>query len=590
VADGWPRGVCAAAGPGTLAATIRFPGRDAEENGAHYMDTQRLILLVIFSFSLVLLWDAWEKANQPPPQVAASAVQSQGVPTPTPRTSPENLSASTSPSTARATGVPGAEAPAAQGTTVQVRTDLVVATINTLGGTLQRLELLKHKAQADENKNFVLLGRSYNYDAESGLIGDGLPNHRTIWRVLPGPRELSVGEDKLEVRLAAEGPNGLSVEKVYTFHRNRYLIDVGFEIKNRGTAPVTADTYFQLVRNDKDPPGQTHTSRTYFGPVMYTAESKYKKISFSDIEEGKAEYPKHADDGWIGIVQHYFVSAWVPTGKLPREFYLKHLPDGLFAAGLIVSTPRVAPGASVRVDVPLFAGPQEQKRLRSVAPGFDLVVDYGWLSIIAWPLFWLLEKYHGLTGNWGVAIILLTITVKLVFFPLSAASYKSMAKMKLVTPRLTKLREMYGNDRAKLNQAMMELYKTEKINPLGGCFPIVVQIPVFIALYWTLLAAIELRHAPFIFWIKDLSALDPYYVLPILMTISMVIQTRMNPKPPDPVQAKVMTFMPFVFSVFFFFFPAGLVLYWLVNNILSILQQWQIQRMFTRDKPAHDKR
>ena len=257
---------------------------------------------------------------------------------------------------------------------------------------------------------------------------------------------------------------------------------------------------------------------------------------------------------------------------------------------MIVATPRVAAGASARVDVPLFAGPQEQKRLKSVAPGFDLVVDYGWLSIIAWPLFWLLEKYHGLTGNWGVAIILLTITVKLVFFPLSAASYKSMAKMKLVTPRLTKLREMYGNDRAKLNQAMMELYKTEKINPLGGCFPILVQIPVFIALYWTLLAAIELRHAPFIFWIKDLSALDPYYVLPILMTISMVIQTRMNPKPPDPVQAKVMTFMPFVFSVFFFFFPAGLVLYWLVNNILSILQQWQIQRMFTRDKPAHGKR
>ena len=554
------------------------------------MDTQRLVLLVIFGFSLVLLWDAWEKASQPPPQIAAPAAQREGVPTPTPRPSPDNVSAAPSPSATRAAGVPGAEAVATRGTMVQVRTDLVVATINTLGGTLQRLELLKHKAQADENKNFVLLGPNYDYEAESGLIGDGLPNHRTIWRILPGPRELEAGADKLEVRLAADGPNGLSVEKVYTFRRNHYLIDVAFEIKNRGTAPATADAYFQLVRDDKDPPGQTHTSRTYFGHVMYTSESKYKKISFSDIAEGKAEYPQHADDGWIGIVQHYFVSAWVPNGKLPREYYLKRLPDGLFAAGLIVATPRVAAGASARVDVPLFAGPQEQKRLKSVAPGFDLVVDYGWLSIIAWPLFWLLEKYHGLTGNWGVAIILLTITVKLVFFPLSAASYKSMAKMKLVTPRLTKLREMYGNDRAKLNQAMMELYKTEKINPLGGCFPILVQIPVFIALYWTLLAAIELRHAPFIFWIKDLSALDPYYVLPILMTISMVIQTRMNPKPPDPVQAKVMTFMPFVFSVFFFFFPAGLVLYWLVNNILSILQQWQIQRMFTRDKPAHGKR
>jgi YidC/Oxa1 family membrane protein insertase len=553
------------------------------------MDTQRLVLLVIFSFSLVLIWNAWEKANQQPTQYAAPATQSQGVPTPTPRPSAENLSPAMA-STGRATGVPGAKTPVAPGATVEVRTDLLVATISTVGGTLERLELLKHKAQADENKDFVLLGQSFAYEAESGLIGDGFPNHRTVWRVLPGPRELAASADKLEVRFVADGPNGLSVEKIYTFHRNRYLIDVSLDLKNQGTTPVTADAYFQLVRNDKDPPGQTHTSRTYFGPVLYTAESKYKKISFSDIEEGKAEYPKHADDGWIGIVQHYFVSAWVPRGKLPREFYLKRLPDGLFAAGLIVSTPRLAPGASARVDVPLYAGPQEQKRLKGVAPGFDLVVDYGWLSIIAWPLFWLLEKYHSLTGNWGVAIILLTVTVKLVFFPLSAASYKSMARMKLVTPRLTKLREMYGNDRAKLNQAMMELYKTEKINPLGGCFPIVVQIPVFIALYWVLLGAIELRHAPFIFWIKDLSALDPYYVLPILMTISMVIQTRMNPKPPDPVQAKVMTFMPFVFSVFFFFFPAGLVLYWLVNNILSILQQWQIQRMFARDKPAHGKR
>jgi YidC/Oxa1 family membrane protein insertase len=237
----------------------------------------------------------------------------------------------------------------------------------------------------------------------------------------------------------------------------------------------------------------------------------------------------------------------------------------------------------------LFAGPEEQQRLKQAAPGLDLVVDYGWLAIIAWPLFAVLEFFHRWTQNWGVAIILLTILIKLVFFPLSAASYKSMAKMKLVTPRLTKIREMYGNDRARMNQAMMELYKTEKINPLGGCFPILVQIPVFIALYWTLLAAIELRHAPFILWIKDLSAQDPYFVLPVLMAASMVLQTRMNPVPPDPVQAKVMQFMPYVFSVFFFFFPAGLVLYWLVNNILSIAQQWQIQRMFNRDKSARGK-
>jgi YidC/Oxa1 family membrane protein insertase len=590
-AAGWLRGASAAVVPGTPADMTRFPGRDAESNGSHHMDTQRLILLVIFSFSLVLLWDAWEKAQQPPP-VSAPTAQQHGVPTPTPSPAP-SAATGTQPSGAGVVSVPsvpGAKAQTVQGETVQVRTDLVVATINSVGGTLQRLELLKHKAQGNDKKNFVLLGKTFDYEAESGLIGKGLPDHRSAWRILPGPRALQPGADKLELRLAADGPNGLSIEKVYTFYRNRYLIDVAFKITNHGTAPVKTYAYFQLVRNDKAPPGQTHTSHTYFGPVMYTAQSKYKKISFSDVEEGKAEYPKHADDGWIGIVQHYFVAAWAPRGNLPREFYLKHLPDGEFSAGLIMSSPEISPGASATVDAPMFAGPQEQKRLKNVAPGFDLVVDYGWLSIIAWPLFWLLEKYHSLTGNWGVAIILLTVTVKLVFFPLSAASYKSMAKMKLVTPRLQKLREMYADDRAKLNQAMMELYKTEKINPLGGCFPIVVQIPVFIALYWTLLGSIELRHAPFIFWIKDLSALDPYYVLPVLMMISMVIQTRMNPKPPDPIQAKVMTFMPFVFSVFFFFFPAGLVLYWLVNNILSILQQWQIQRMFNRDKPAHGKR
>ena len=592
-AAGWLRGASVAVVPGTQGDMTRFPGRDAESNGSHLMDTQRLILLVIFSFSLVLLWDAWEKAQQPPP-MSAPAAQQHGVPTPTPTPSPAPSAATGTQSSGAGVvtvpSAPGVKAQAVQGETVQVRTDLVLATINSVGGTLQRLELLKHKAQGNDKKNFVLLGKSFDYEAESGLIGKGLPDHRSVWRVLPGPRVLQPGADKLELRLAAEGPNGLAIEKVYTFYRNRYLIDVAFKITNHGAAPVKTYAYFQLVRNDKAPPGQTHTSHTYFGPVMYTAESKYKKISFSDVEEGKAEYPKHADDGWIGIVQHYFVAAWAPRGNAPREFYLKHLPDGQFSAGLIMSSPEISPGASATVDAPIFAGPQEQKRLKNVAPGFDLVVDYGWLSIIAWPLFWLLEKYHSLTGNWGVAIILLTVTVKLVFFPLSAASYKSMAKMKLVTPRLQKLREMYADDRAKLNQAMMELYKTEKINPLGGCFPIVVQIPVFIALYWTLLGSIELRHAPFIFWIRDLSAQDPYYVLPVLMMVSMVIQTRMNPKPPDPIQAKVMTFMPFVFSVFFFFFPAGLVLYWLVNNILSILQQWQIQRMFNRDKPAHGKR
>jgi len=289
-------------------------------------------------------------------------------------------------------------------------------------------------------------------------------------------------------------------------------------------------------------------------------------------------------------VQHYFVAAWIPQPDLGREFVIERRPDGSYAGRVMLPVGTLDPGSVSRVAVPLYVGPQEQRRLEAANASLPLVVDYGWLTVIAQPLFWLLELLHGLSGNWGVAIILLTILIKLMFFPLSAASYKSMAKMKLITPRLTKIREMYQHDRAKMNQAMMELYKTEKINPLGGCFPILVQIPVFIALYWVLLAAIELRHAPFMLWIEDLSALDPYYVLPVLMSVTMVLQTRMNPTPPDPVQAKVMQFMPYVFSVFFFFFPAGLVLYWLVNNILSILQQWQIQRMFERDRPAHAKR
>ena len=566
------------------------------------MDTQRLILFFIFSFSLLLLWDAWQKDQRPKPAPAAQAQSAPGVPTPakplapppSSATAPTPAAAAPTPAApAGAAAVPGAAvagAPAASAEVVQIRTDLLVADIDALGGTLKRLELLKHRDHNDAQKNFVLFGPEHAYGAQSGLIGEGMPNHRTVWRVLPGERALAAGANELQLRLAADGPNGLQVQKVYTFRRDSYLVDVAFELHNGGAAPAASHAYYQIVRDDKSPSGENAMMYVFTGPAFYTAEKAFHKLTFSDVEKGKVSLPREATDGWIAMVQHYFVSAWVPQDKAPREYYARKLPDGLFATGVILASPQVAPGASGRVEVKLFAGPQEQQRLKQVAPGFDLVVDYGWLAILAWPLFAVLEFFHRWTGNWGVAIILLTIVIKLLFFPLSAASYKSMAKMKLITPRLTKLREMYGNDRARMNQAMMELYKTEKINPLGGCFPIVVQIPVFIALYWTLLAAIELRYAPFILWIKDLSALDPFYVLPVLMTATMVLQTRMNPVPPDPVQAKVMQFMPYVFSVFFFFFPAGLVLYWLVNNILSIAQQWQIQRMFDRDKTAHAKR
>jgi YidC/Oxa1 family membrane protein insertase len=570
----------AAAGRGTRAALIQFL--------SPLMDTQRLILLVIFSFSLLMLWEAWQKEKQPKPAPAAPSAPPQGVPTPAkPAAAP-----------APAAKAPAAVAPPAdaetKGETVRVTTDLYVAELDTLGATFRGLELLRHKDSNDATKNLVLLGPQHHYEAQSGMTGEAGPNHRTPWKAQPGERSLAPGSDSIELRFTATGKDGLEAHKIYTFKRNSYLIDVALEVRNPGAAAASTYAYFQLTHDGK-PETNTNTvaesfgAQSFIGFAVYTDERKYEKVHLSDLDKGKADHVKQAESGWLAFVQHYFVSSWIVPAGTHRDYVVEKRPDGTYAGRVLVPM-NVAPGASARSSVSLYAGPQEQRRLHAAAPGLDLVVDYGWLAIIAWPLFWLLEKFHALAGNWGVAIILLTVLIKIVFFPLSAASYKSMAKMKLVTPRLTKIREMYAHDRQKMNQAMMELYKTEKINPLGGCFPILVQIPVFIALYWVLLAAIELRHAPFMLWIKDLSALDPYYVLPILMTGTMVLQTRMNPTPPDPVQAKVMQIMPFVFSIFFFFFPAGLVLYWLVNNVLSIAQQWQIQRMFDRDKPAHAKR
>ena len=549
------------------------------------MDTQRLILLFIFGFSLLMLWEAWEREHRPKPPPTAPAAQ-QGVPAPA---KPAVPGAPKPP----AASVPAA-VPAVKGEIVRVTTDLLIAEIDALGATLKRVELTRHKDSKNPAKDFVLLGPEHQYEAQSGITGDAGPNHRTAWRVQPGARALSPGIDSVAVRLTAQGRDGLEIDKIYTFKRDSYLIEVRLEIRNPGAAPAAAYAYFQLTHDgkpsaDANTLAETFGAQSYTGFAVFTDEHKYEKVHPGDLDKGKADHVKQANNGWLAFVEHYFVSAWLPTGGVMRDYVVEKRPDGTYAGRVLVPV-NVTAGASATVAVQLYTGPQEKRRLEAAAPGMDLVVDYGWLAIIAWPLFWLLEKFHSLAGNWGVAIILLTVLIKLLFFPLSAASYKSMAKMKLITPRLTKIREMYAHDRQKMNQAMMELYKTEKINPLGGCFPILVQIPVFIALYWVLLAAIELRHAPFILWIQDLAALDPYYVLPVLMTITMVLQTRMNPTPPDPVQAKVMQFMPFVFSIFFFFFPAGLVLYWLVNNILSILQQWQIQRLFDRDKPAHAKR
>jgi YidC/Oxa1 family membrane protein insertase len=545
------------------------------------MDTQRLILFIIFSFSLLMLWEAWQKETRPPaPPPPQQQAKDGEVPAPAAAPAkPAAPAAVPGAPTAPAAAVPGAAAPAAGRELIRVSTDFLNAEIDPLGGDIVRVELLRYNDSIDRKKKLVLLGPEHRYAAQSGLIGNGLPNHRTHFTPRAREYKLADGQDALEVKLEATTPEGVRVVKTLTFRRSSYVVGISQEITNGSAAPVVTQAYFHLTRDGKSPADDKAMLQTFTGPAVYTEQEKFVKVSFGDVDKGKTPYPKGADNGWIAMVQHYFVSALLPPDKTPREYYTEKLGDDFYRAGVKIPLAEIPAGGTATAAARLYVGPEEQDKLKAVAPGLDLVVDYGWLTVIAAPLFWILETFHKWLGNWGLAIIALTVLIKLVFFPLSAASYKSMARMKQVTPRLMKLRETYGDDRAKLNQAMMELYKQEKINPLGGCLPIVVQIPVFIALYWVLLASVELRQAPFFGWITDLSAQDPFFILPALMMGSMVIQTKMSPTPPDPVQAKVMQIMPFAFGVMFFFFPAGLVLYWLVNNILSIAQQWQITRM-----------
>jgi YidC/Oxa1 family membrane protein insertase len=543
------------------------------------MDTQRLILFFVFSASVFFLLDAWQKDQQPatPPVVRpGQKAEAPGAPTvPAPG---DKLVAS------QAAKPPEGSAALVPGKTIKIDTDLLRAEVSTVGGDLRELELKGHRGTVEKGVSYELLQNKSDhiYVAQSGLIGDDLPNHRTVYTAQAMEYRLAAGAEVLEVRLEAAPAHGVRVAKIYRFHRGSYVIDVAHEIVNQGSAAIQPFAYFQLLRDSKHPEGDSAMLPTYTGAAVYTEKEKFQKVAFGDMDKGKMPYPKNSNDGWVAMLQHYFLSAWLPKNGTPREFYTRKLDGGLYAAGVILPAGTIEPGKSTTVAVPLYAGPQEPNKLAKLAPGLELTVDYGWLTIIAVPLFWVLSWFHRWVGNWGVAIILLTVVIKLLFYPLSEASYRSMAKMRVLAPKLQKLKDQYANDRQRLQQAMMELYKTEKINPLGGCLPIVVQIPVFIALYWVLLASVELRHAPFALWIVDLSAPDPWYVLPVLMGATMIIQTRLNPEPPDPVQAKVMKIMPIAFSVFFFFFPAGLVLYWLVNNVLSIAQQWNINRVLGR--------
>lgn len=554
------------------------------------MDTQRLILAMIFFFSMFMLFEAWQRESRPP-QTTATTPAAPGAKTPA-------ADVPSAPTKALDAPIPNT-APAAttqkqqDGETIQVFTDVLTIHIDTIGGTIKHIELPKHRGTIDTSKNFVLLerGPQRTYVAQSGLIGEGLPNHNSKFTAAAKEYKLQDGQQVLEVRLESIAADGSTAGKVFFFERGSYSVRIRQElVAASGAAPRQVYAYYQLLRDSTPPEGDSAMLPTYTGVAVYTEQNKFQKVGFSDIEKGKVPYPKTATEGWIGLVQHYFVSAWVVQPPIAREFYTKKVDGDLYTAGIIV--PFAAPGTDgvLAQEVTLYAGPQDQDKLATIAPGLELTVDYGWLTIIAAPLFWVLKNLYAWVGNWGVAIILLTCLIKLIFYPLSAASYRSMAKMRVLAPKMQRLKEQYGDDRQRMQQAMMEMYKTEKINPLGGCLPILVQIPVFIALYWVLLASFELRQAPFFGWIKDLAATDPYFILPILMGATMIIQTRLNPEPPDPIQAKIMKIMPVAFSVFFFFFPAGLVLYWLVNNILSIAQQWHITRRMEQAVPAHGRR
>ena len=553
------------------------------------MESQRLVLIFVFMFSVFMLLDAWQRDQQPatPPPAAQADKGAKADPAGKGAQSVPSTPAPGEKAAQPQVSVPKAAPGRAQGKAIRVETDVVVAHVDPLGGNLQRLELKQHRDTLDKAKPFILLDGAgeHAYLAQSGLTGGKLPNHHTLFQSPEEAVRLAEGSNHVELRLRAPEVEGVQVTKIFRFHRGSYLIEVAFEIVNRSGAAIDPWAYFHLVRNSKPPAGDSAMLPTFTGFAVYTEKDKFQKITFEEIDKGKAAYPKESQDGWVAIIQHYFLGSWLPRNGAARAFYIERT-DGEYRAGVKVPVGSIAPGATATVAVPLYAGPQEQEKLAEIAPGLDLTIDYGWLTVIAVPLFWLLSWIHKLVGNWGIAIIILTVIIKLLFYPLSAASYRSMAKMRVLAPKLQRLKDLYGDDRQRMQQAMMELYKTEKINPLGGCMPILVQIPVFIALYWVLLASVELRHAPFMLWIDDLSVPDPWFVLPILMAATMWIQTMLNPEPPDPVQAKVMKIMPIVFSIFFFFFPAGLVLYWLVNNVLSIAQQWQITRMMERESAA----
>ena len=552
-------------------------------------DIRRTILMVIFGFSLILLWDQWQVANgnkatfmpSSQPAVVAPVVGASGMPG----------AATTSATATGSVPVQGAVA-APVNEKIQITTDLFKARIDSQGGTLSNLELLKFASDTDPQRGVLLMdddAPATRYVAQTGLLnkadaGDKFPNHLTLMTPLAGPRELAPGQDTLEVQFESPASGGLKYVKTYQFKRGDYAIHVKHQVVNVSDQPRDgAQLYLQLLRHGTVKAGSMFGTSTYTGPATYTADKKFHKIDFTDIEKNKAEMPAPANNGWVAMIQHYFVSAWLLNGPdgatAQREFRVANLGNNLYTVAMVLPLEKIAPGATQTIDSTLYAGPEEERKLEALAPGLELVKDYGIFTIIAKPLYWLLSKLHGLIGNWGWSIVALVVLLKAVFYPLNAKAYGSMAKMKSISPKITAMRErLKDKPQQEMQQEMMRIYKEEKVNPMGGCVPIVIPIPVFMGLDWVLLSSVEMRNAPWILWIHDLSTPDPWFILPIVMTATSMVQTWLNPTPPDPMQAKLMWIMPLVFSVMFFFFPAGLVMYWITNNVLSITQQWFINK------------
>ena len=528
--------------------------------------------LITFCIVTLLIFIGWEQIfPTPKPQPAAQQSQQQ-----------QNTVAAAADAALTAT-VP-----------VKVTTDTVQAVIDEKTGDLRKLSLLKYNSATDESKDFILLDdqKSHLYIAQSDLLDANGQSLTKNLSYTAAQKEYSLNGDTLEVRLSAPANNGVQIDKVYTFTKNSYLINVRFDVTNQSGQPVKMDAAYRMVRDHSKPEGEGFFMHSYTGPVVYTPAGGFQKVDFSELDKDaetgrdQTEYERKTNTGWVGMTQHHFMTIWIlqpkngqsVCGNTSCQIEVKRREDNLYSAGTRVALPEIQNGTKQSTQINLYAGPQSTDSIRNIADNLELIKDYGRIYYPATALFWLMEKLHGFVGNWGWAIVLLTIIVKAVLYPLTNASYKSMAKMRAVAPKLEALKKQHGDDRMALQTAMMQMYRDEKINPLGGCLPMLLQIPVFIGLYWAIFSSVELRQSPWILWVHDLSRPDPWFILPILMAATMWFQTTLNPPPTDPMQAKMMKIMPLIFSAMFFFFPAGLVLYWLTNNILSIAQQWFINK------------